>query len=112
MLFSHGSSHSKGILILFNPKLDCKIEKIAQDKNGWFVFDKFKTDDSHFILVNIYSPKDINQQVLFFQELQIHLQQYLHDNIIIGGDFNCAPTQSKKEGGNPVTKRSLISHHQ
>ena len=50
-------------MILFNPKLDCKIAKIVQDKNGRFVFAKLTTDDSHFILVNIYSPNDINQQV-------------------------------------------------
>ena len=107
-MYSPGSSHSKGVMILFNPKLYCKIKKIAQDKNGRFVFAKLTTDDSHFILVNIYSPNDINQQLLFFQELQTLLQQYPHDNIIIGGDFNCALTQGDKEDGNPVTKKSLV----
>ena len=32
--------HSKGVMILLNPKLDYKIEKISQDKNGRFIIAK------------------------------------------------------------------------
>ena len=31
VLFNHGTIHSKGVMILLNPKLDYKIEKITQD---------------------------------------------------------------------------------
>ena len=42
---SHGCNHSRGVMILFKPKLDVNIEEIASDKNGryityfWDVFD-------------------------------------------------------------------------
>ena len=108
MLFNHGTNHSKGVMILLNPKLDCKIEKISQDKNGRFVIAKLTIDDSHLVLVNICSPNDINQQVHFFKELQDQLQEYPHENLIIGGDFNCALTQRDKEGGNPVTRKLSV----
>ena len=66
VLFNHGTTHSKGVMILLNPKLDCKIEKISQDKNGRLIIAKLITEDTHFILVNLYSPNDVSQQVLFF----------------------------------------------
>ena len=65
MLFNHGATHSKGVMILLNPKLNYKIEKISQDKNGRFIIAKLITEDTHFILVNVYSPDDVSQQVLF-----------------------------------------------
>ena len=85
VLFNHGTTHSKGVMILLNPKLDYKIEKITQDKNGRFIIAKLITEDMHFILVNVYSPNVVNQQVLFFKDLQNQLQEFPHENIIIGG---------------------------
>ena len=108
MLFNHGTTHSKGIMILLNPKLDCKIEKISQDKNGRLIIAKLITEDTHFILVNLYSPNDVSQQVLFFNDLQNHLQDFPHENIIIGGDFNCALTQCDKKGGSAVTRKLSV----
>ena len=105
MLFNHGTTHSKGVMILLNPKLDYKIEKITQDKNGRFIIAKLITEDMHFILVNVYSPNDVN---LFFKDLQNQLQEFPHENIIIGGDFNCALTQCDKKGGNPVTRKLSV----
>ena len=75
VLFNHdGTTHSlEGVMTLLNPKLDYKIEKISQDKNGRFIIAKLITEDTHFILVNVYSPNDVNQQVLFFNDLQNQL---------------------------------------
>ena len=36
--FSHGFTNSKGVMILINPKLDCKIEKVIADKDGRYFF--------------------------------------------------------------------------
>ena len=65
VLFNHGTTHSKGVMILSNPKLDYNIEKITQDKNGRFIIAKLITEDTHFILVNVYSLNDVNQQEPF-----------------------------------------------
>ena len=35
--FSHGSTNSKGVMILINPKLDCKIKKVIEDKDGRYI---------------------------------------------------------------------------
>ena len=66
MLFNHGTTRRKGVMILLNPKLNYKIEKISQNKNGRFILAKLIIEDTHFISVNVYSPNDANQQVLFF----------------------------------------------
>ena len=50
----------------------------------------------------------VHVQVHFFKELQDQLQEYPHENIIIGGDFNCALTPRDKEGGNPVTRKLQV----
>ena len=35
--FSHGSTNSNGAMILINPTLDCKIEKVIADKDGRYI---------------------------------------------------------------------------
>ena len=107
MAFSHGTNHSKGVMILINPSLDCKIEKVITDKNGRFIIQKLSLDEQAIVLVNIYAPNDANQQVAFFSKLNHLLQEFSQDNIIIGGDFNCALSPKDKLGGTPVTRKSF-----
>ena len=57
--------HTAKVLWFFlNPKVNYKIENISQDKNGRFIIAKLITEDTYFNLVNVYSPNDVNQQVL------------------------------------------------
>ena len=65
MAFSHGTNHSKGVMILINPSLDSKIEKIITDQNGRFIIQKISLDEQAIVLVNIYAPNDANQQEAF-----------------------------------------------
>ena len=108
VFFSHGTSHSKGVMILVNPKVDFKIEKAISDNNGRYIILDAMVDDSHVVLVNIYAPNDLNQQLAFFNDLQHILQEFAQEHIIIGGDFNCALHDKDKKGGNPVSKKILF----
>ena len=65
-------------------------------------------DEQAIVLVNIYAPNDANQQVAFFSKLNYLLQEFSHDNIIIGGDFNCALSPKDKLGGTPVTRKASV----
>ena len=98
--FSHGSSHSKGVMTLVNPNLDVKVEKCIQDTNGRFLILDLLIDELHLILVNIYAPNDANQQVTFFKELENQLEDFAQENIII--------SENDKKGGNPVWKKSIV----
>ena len=59
--------------------------------------------DTRLVLVNIYAPNDVCQQVCFFKELQQQLRDYAEETIIIGGDFNCTLADIDKKGGNPLS---------
>ena len=60
--FSHGSTNSKGVMILINPKLDCKIEKVIADKDGRYIIADIFFNQTRIVLVNIYAPNDPTQQ--------------------------------------------------
>ena len=108
VFFSHGTMHSKGVMILISPKLDYKVEKCILDNNGRFIILDVTLDDSHIILVNIYAPTDLNQPVKFFKLVQHHLQDFSEEIVIIGGDFNCSLSDKDKKGGNPITKKASV----
>ena len=105
IFFNHGTKHSKGTMILFHPKLNFKIEKQISDKNGRFIILDGSFADTRTVLVNIYAPNDVHQQVSFFKELQNRLQDYAEESIIIGGDFNCTLSDLDKKGGNPNSRK-------
>ena len=106
--FSHGTSNSKGVMILLNPKLDCKIEKCIPDKNGRYIILDVSVEDSRLILVNIYAPNDLNQQSKFFRSLHHQLQDFSQENIVIGGDFNCALSDKDKKRWKRGSPESVI----
>ena len=108
MFFSHGTNHSKGTMILINPSLDCKIERVISDKNGRFIILKLSFDQQSIVLVNVYSPNDANKQSEFFSKLNQLLQKFPQENMIIGGDFNCALSPKDKIGGKPITKKASV----
>ena len=103
--FSHGTTHSKGVMTLINPKLDFKLEKTIPDKNGRYIILDIIVDESHLILVNIYAPNDLNQQVAFFKDLQDRLQEFAQESIIIGGDFNCALAEKDEKKAETLCQR-------
>jgi len=95
-------------MILFNPKLDCKIQKVISDKDGRFIITDIVIEDSHLIVVNLYAPNDINQQITFFQKLCELLKDFAGEPMIIGGDFNCALKPIDKKGGQDTSIKTLV----
>ena len=64
--YSHGFSHSKGIMILFNPKFDFQTASIVADKNGRSLIAGFTVHDCTFVLCNVYARNDNSQQTMPF----------------------------------------------
>ena len=48
-LFSHGFTNSKGLMVLINPKLNCKIKKVIAHKDGDVFLNQIR-----IVLLNIY----------------------------------------------------------
>ena len=106
--FSHGTNHNKGAITLINPSVNFKVENVIPDKQVRFIILKLSLEEKVIVLVNIYAPNDVAQQVDFFKRLNQQLEEFAQDTTVIGGDFNCALTLNDKRGGKPVSKKSAV----
>jgi len=74
-----------------------KVEKFIPDKQKRFIILKLSLEEKAIVLVNIYAPNDVAQQVAFFKRLNQQLEEFALDTIVIGGDFNYALTSNEKK---------------
>ena len=65
MFFSHGSSHSRGVLVLVRDNLDFQLRSIKVDSQGRYVFLEVSIQDSPYFLLNIYAPNKCSEQCTF-----------------------------------------------
>ena len=68
-------------------------------------------DDKKTVFVN--APNEPRHQVSFLNELFISfLKEYITENVVLGGDFNCVINSLDKKGGKPfdAKKVSVIEH--
>ena len=110
MLFSHGSNHSKGVMILIKPSFDIEIKRSVQDKQGRCIILEAKVYESNFIFVNIYAPNDCTHQMIFYKSLQERLKKFSNENLVIGGDFNCVLSSLDKKGGKPASEKIRVTN--
>ena len=91
ILYSHGTKHGKGTMILFKPDFDFEIITENVDLNGRFIIVKIKVEGLILVLINIYAPNKENEKKGFFSNLSNILQTMNiteNDCIISGGDWN------------------------
>ena len=84
--FSHGSSASAGVCVLFKPSASFEIIKVDRDTDGRILFLLLKINDMLLTVVNVYGPNNDNND--FFDSLHSLLAQNGEEPLIIGGDFN------------------------
>ena len=95
---SHGTTHSKGVMVLFKPKLNVTIKKtLAEKMEDTFSLAETSIDEPHIVFVNIYAPNDPSQQILFLRDLSSSvLSSYANENLVLGGNFNCVMNSMDK----------------
>ena len=103
--FCHGTNHSRGVMILFNPKFAAPVDSIEADKNGRYLFLQTTISDITFQLCNIYSPNNNSEQKSFFSNILNVLRKRSEINI---GDFNCTLTPRDKLGGAAVERKNNV----
>jgi hypothetical protein len=54
IIFSHGSSNSRGVAILFGNKLEYKILETLTDELGRFIIVKCRIEGNDILLINTY----------------------------------------------------------
>ena len=108
--FSHGSSHSKGTMILVK---DFKLISFKTDSLGRYIFLEAQISDSSFFPLNIYAPNKCAEQCVFFSNLTEDVKDFVTDadkSIIVGGagDLNVIFDQDLGgRGGNKKRKDSV-----
>ena len=73
MFFSHGSEHSRGVLILIKNSLEFELISVRADEDGRFIFLEAFVQDQKFLFVNIYAPNKLSEQTLFFDQIKDEL---------------------------------------
>lgn len=90
IIFSHGTRHGRGVLLLIRPGLDIEIHNTHTDDIGRVLMLDASIQDVSFKICNIYAPNSEDGQLHFYNYIRSLLDQKLNrdDKIIIGGDFN------------------------
>ena len=83
MFFSHGTEHSKGVLILIKNSLEFELKSSKVDQNSRFIILEANVQDHPFLFVNLYAPNKTYEQSTFFEEISEEL-----DNFSLAEDCN------------------------
>ena len=81
--FSHGTNHSRGVLILVKDQLDFKLQSLKVDSQGRYVLLEALIQDSPFALLNIHVPNKCAEQCDFFNKFQRSLKARSHSRILL-----------------------------
>jgi len=110
MIYSHGSNHSRGVLVLINKQLQFELKNTVIDDNGRCILLEMTIQDSPFLLLNLYATK-LNEQAAFFEEILSIIQTISFDTecrIIIGGDFNVHLDAALDNSGGKIETKSTV----
>ena len=98
IVFSHGTSQSKGVTTLFKNKVNFKVNYPGnQDKHGRLVSVEIIVEGKKFRIFNIYAPNEDSPS--FFYDLGELLHAARDEAFIIGGDFNLVLDVKKDKYG-------------
>ena len=109
--FSHGTNHSRGVLILAKDQLDFKLQSLKVDSQGRYVLLEALIQDSPFALLNIYAPNKCAEQCEFFNKISEELKSSLtlvDSSFVIGGHFNVIFDQDLDGSGGIKKRRNRL----
>ena len=72
--FSHGSSASAGVCILFKPSAAYEILSVDKDSNGRLLLILLKINETLFTVVNIYGPNKDEDSFFYFPTICVTRQ--------------------------------------
>ena len=90
IIFSHGTSMSRGVCIILRKTPDIKLLDSIKDAKGRFLLVKVEVNKKMYAICNVYAPNNEKEQVDFLNKVELTLQEYVDtkETLIIGGDFN------------------------
>jgi len=76
VVYSYGTKHSSGNLVLFNPSFDVEVENHETDQKGRLIILRAKIDEFRSIFTNVYAPNDQKKKLGFFETFKLRLRKY------------------------------------
>ena len=82
--------NSRGVAILLPKKIDFIIDNVQISTDGRKIILEISKNEITYCLINIYSPtQDLeDDQIMFYKNLLIDVENNVGKKLIIGGDFN------------------------
>ena len=111
MYYSHGSNHSKGVLVLIRETLQFELKSVKKDIQGRFVIVEALVKECPVLLINIYAPNKTNEATDFYKNLRSTLLESDYDQdykIVKGGDFNAPLNFQLDSYGSKTEKREVV----
>ena len=92
------SNHSRGVCILLKEGLQSEVINTFALEEGRLLITNLKLNNIDYSIVNVYAPNNCKDRVSFFKELETAVHKYAlnKNNLILGGDFNCALNESDR----------------
>ena len=112
IVFSHGASDSRGVLIAFREASIYKVVNQYVDDSGRFIVLNTLIEDSPVVLINYYAPNEEKDQLKVLDDLN-HILDNIdisEDTVLVwGGDFNLIfDIGLDADGGSPKLKLKSI----
>ena len=86
IIYSRGTTHSKGVCILLNPSSPFNLSSIKVDPEGRFLIAKLTIEEKYFFITNIYGPN--NGCVLVYRYTKERNINELRHNSMYGYENN------------------------
>ena len=86
IIYSRGTTHSKGVCILLNPSSPFNLSTIKVDPEGRFLIAKLTIEEKYFFITNIYGPN--NGCVLVYRYTKERNINELRHNSMYGYENN------------------------
>ena len=100
--YSHGTSNSRGCMMMFRDTLDIEIQHYELDPNGRYMLVKCLIQDDNFTLLNVYLPNTETEQIEVLENISnllIRQNITITSNLICGGDWNIVQNQEMDKFG-------------
>lgn len=91
---SRGTNKARGVAILLHSRMNIDVLEQCKDRDGRFIFVKFRMNGKKYTLACIYAPN--KGQTLFLNRTFQRLQSFYEGDLLIAGDLNNDIRENKK----------------
>lgn len=110
--FYHGTSSSRGVIILLDRNPPYKVVREVRDKNGRILLLQLSTDEASFVIGSLYAPTADapEEQGSFMDTLEDFLADLSPVKVILGGDLNVAldPVKDRNNNSRPTSNGEVM----